>query len=478
MDAFLTQIVDFIAKQDLLPKDCPVVAGVSGGADSLALLLLLDRLRVPFGLTLTIAHLNHGLRGGDADGDEAFVRDWCNRLGLNFVSRLADIGQLAASAGLGLEDAGRQARLSFFNELADQIDSGSNGRPPTRIALGHHLNDQAETLLLHLGRGCGLDGLTGMKPVAGRLIRPLLAQPRRSIEAWLSSQGIAWRQDDSNLHAFALRNRLQVLPAWETALGYDPAPLLARTASSLAEDQLLLADLTKSAADRCRVGEGLAASVLLELDPALQSRLLRLFWQERTSSCRDLSFTHIRLLRDFLQQAPAGRQLCLPGNWRARREGPLLLIDPFVSGLSVQNEAGESCGRLTGPIPLVLPGRTSIPQMKLQITAVLIENESDIVYNSTMEYFHLDRIAGSVIRHRQPGDYIHPFGRTGGKTLKKFLNEQKIRSQDRDKLLLVAREKDIVWLPGQASGAGFTGRPGDGGTRPLICLKIEPADCE
>ena len=178
MNSFLNQVIEFIAVRQLLPTGSPVIAGVSGGADSLALLLILEHMREPLHLDLTVAHLNHNLRGEHADADEAFVRGWCQRLGINFVSRHADVGQLARETGVSIEEAGRVARYAYFAELADQIDR-VNSQPPVLIALAHHLDDQAETLLLHLGRGSGLDGLTGMKPQTGRLIRPLLGQVAR-----------------------------------------------------------------------------------------------------------------------------------------------------------------------------------------------------------------------------------------------------------------------------------------------------------
>lgn len=490
-DLFYQQVYTYIAEHGLLPAGCAVVAGVSGGADSLALLLLLCRLRDSLGFTVVAAHLNHQLRGQAADDDEEFVRRKCRELAVPLVSRTADIGQLAASRKIGLEEAGRQARHSFFNEIAEQLEAGiavqpeqpgpsieAASRRPARIALAHHLDDQTETIMLHLGRGSGLDGLTGMKPQNGRLIRPLLGQTRQAIETWLTGQGHSWRQDASNLEPAVLRNRLrlQVIPAWRDALGYDPAPLLGRTARSLAEDQQLLADLTGAAAGRCRAGAALRAAAVLELAPALQNRVLRLFWLERTGSGKDLSFEHIRLLRTWLPTAASGQQLCLPGQWRMCLDGQLLYLRPARPGDDQAAGVSPVAGRIEGEIKLNLPGMTKIPQLNLQITALLIENESEIVYNNAMEYFRLERIRGSVIRHRLPGDQIRPYGRTGGKTLKKFLNEQRIRPDLRERLPLIALGNEIVWLPGHAAGSFFAGRPGDGKPGPLVRLEMQSLD--
>jgi tRNA(Ile)-lysidine synthase len=505
MDIFFQQVCTFIQDNWLLPQGSRVLAGVSGGADSLALLILLSRLREPLALRLAAAHLNHGLRGEAADADEDFVRQWCVRLDVPFFSSKVDLTDLAAQRGQGLEETGRQERLAFFERLARQFETeGFPGDPappagmsgaatlPVRIALAHHLDDQAETLLLHLGRGCGLDGLVGMKPQSGRLIRPFLGQPRCAIEQWLTEGQIAWRQDETNQDVFALRNRLrnQVLPAWRQALGYDPAPLLQRTAASLSEDQQLLSELTQAAALRCLTLYGLRVAEWCRQPPALQNRILRLYWQEKTGSSRDLARKHLMALRNWLAAATAGQRLSLPGRWSARlgSDGYLRLVQqPVTNGGTASETDGADGAAARGRtrqaqvtpatgwedpdaqgVQLALPGKTRIEAWNLEIEASLIENEDQIVYNSAMEYFRLDRIQGCVVRHRRPGDLIRPHGRLGGKTLKKFLNEQKIPLERRSRLLLIAKDSNIIWLPGYAAGASYVGRPGDGRPGPLI----------
>ena len=222
--------------------------------------------------------------------------------------------------------------------------------------------------------------------------------------------------------------------------------MLSRTAASLTEDQALLDDLAQQAAEKCRAGDGLLTTELLGLHPALQNRLLRRLWLERTGCSKNFSYSHIQQLRSWLPNSVSGQQICLPGNWLAKVEGSLLLILPAVE---------QFFEHLDSPVPLNLPGLTQIRKLNLQITADLIENSSDIVYNNTTEYFHLDRIDGCVIRHRLPGDRIHPLGRNCGKNLKKFLNEQGIRPEDRDRLPLVACGQEIVWLPGFTAGTGI-----------------------
>ncbi len=286
MDHLVEKVSDYCLRHQLLFKEQPVVVGVSGGADSLALLQVLSVLQKSIGFELVAAHLNHGLRGDTAEQDQAFVADWCDRLGLRFECRTTDVRNLSREQGISLEDAGRTARLDFFQTICDELDFGQAHRMPASIALAHHINDQAETLVMHLGRGSGLDGLVGIQPRNGRLIRPFLDLSRFEIEDYLTRLKIAWQSDETNLEPFALRNRIrhQVMPAWQGALGYDPAMLLGRCAKILGEDKQLLDQLTADAAADCLQNNRLLCAQWLLLHPALQSRVIRQYWRLATGS--------------------------------------------------------------------------------------------------------------------------------------------------------------------------------------------------
>lgn len=466
-------------KEQLLAPGSPVIAGVSGGADSMALLLVLDRLCDSLDLKLTVAHLNHQLRGECSDGDEAFVQAWCQARGITFVSHHVNIRQLANERSIGLEEAGRIARYSFFNTIADQEDKFTLNRPPAVIALAHHQDDQAETILLHLGRGCGLDGLIGMSARAGRLIRPLLEQSRDAIENWLISQQMSWRHDASNDEPITLRNRLrsQVLPAWAAALGYSPAPMLARTCQILEDDRQFLDQAAEAAEETCRKKGGWLASSITAQPVALQSRILRRAWLEKTGSSKDLSSIHIQMIRDWLPTASETQKLSLPGGWRILLLNGLINFVSDDSGcLGVQDlqlsENNLWQTALVLPAGQVQTAVTEIPWLSLKITADLIVNEEQIVYNDTTEYFWLERIRGSVVRFRLPGDCIRQPGRNGSKTLKKFLNEKGIPPQVRGSMPLVATGHSVVWLPGLAAGAAFVARPVCPSGSPIVRLSV------
>lgn len=219
----------------LLKKAGSVVVGLSGGRDSVALLHLLHGA----GLQVVVCHVHHGIRGADADADAAFCRMMADALGVDFVEKRADVPRYAGGRGLSLETAAREARYEAFRECA-----AACGTP--YVALGHHRQDQAETVLFRLCRGSG--GHLGMKPIACRedglvLVRPLLDIPREQLTAYLEGKGIPWREDASNGEADVVRNRLrlQVLPLLEDIMGRDVVPVINRSARIAEEASAALA---------------------------------------------------------------------------------------------------------------------------------------------------------------------------------------------------------------------------------------------
>lgn len=300
-----------LQKDDLIPEGTGVLVAVSGGPDSMALLALLAEIAT---FPIRAVHLNHALRPGDCDLDEQLIADYCRHRNIKLYRQVVDVKGLAEDQGTGLEAAGRQARYAFFDECRSEWRRESNSPADVVIAVAHHLDDQAETLLLHVGRGCGLDGFTGMKPKTGSIIRPLLAIRRTELMNYLTMTQTPWRQDQTNHDLFTLRNRLrhQVLPIWQTALGYDPAVVLARTAERVREDQDLLEEMTLRAWKFVLCSQALGMiewdlARFREQPPALQNRLLRLAWRSVRGEINDLEWRHIKLARDLLSDLSHAR---------------------------------------------------------------------------------------------------------------------------------------------------------------------------
>ncbi|MDW7655634.1 MAG: tRNA lysidine(34) synthetase TilS [Bacillota bacterium] len=452
------QACRLILQNQLIPPGSHILAAVSGGADSIALLLLLHDLQQTLNFQLSCVHIHHGLRGADADADQAYVREWCLQLAVPFYSHEIPVAQLAQERRIGLELAARDVRREVFRKLADELAEQQDGtRSPVRIALAHHLDDQAETMLMHLGRGAGLDGLTGMQPSDGLLIRPLLACRRADIEAWLEQKQVSWRHDKTNDEGFTIRNRLrhQLLPQWRAALGYDPVPLLGRTAENLSLDRACLDAIAQAAFDRCYRGDALVVSILSVLHPAIQVRVLRQFWQRHTGHGQNLEQVHIQSIIIWLKKATGGQTLDLPEHRRISYANDQIRL--------INQEGISRFDRpvMLEPVPLVLPGLTSIETLNLQISAEFVENDCEIVYNGAMECFWFERIRNCVVRTRLPGDRIHPWGHSGGKPLKKYLQERKVSAKERSHMVLVADGHEVAWLPGHASGAAYVARSGE-----------------
>jgi tRNA(Ile)-lysidine synthase len=288
-----------------------LVLGLSGGADSVALLDALALLRAPLGFRLVAAHLDHGLRPGSAD-DAAFCAELCARLGVPLRRGTADVRARAAHEGAGLEAAARRERYLYLRRVRREEQAAA-------IAVAHTRDDQAETLLLRLLRGAGATGLAAMRVRRGRLLRPLLAVPRAEVIAHLRARGLEWREDPSNADPTHLRNRVrhELLPYLESRFNPRARAVIARAAGLLAAD----------AAHVRREAQALLAVALREEDGALVIRrsilvqapipVARMAVREalrRAGGLRGVGAGHVeRLLATARTAEPAGRRLALPG---------------------------------------------------------------------------------------------------------------------------------------------------------------------
>ena len=301
-----------------------VVAAVSGGADSTALLRLLVELREDLRLDIHVAHFNHMLRD-DADGDASFVADTARALGLAFHQGSGD-PRAQVGSGRSLEDAARRLRYAFLTSVARAAGAQA-------IATGHTLDDQAETVLMRLLRGAGPWGLAGIPPVrthAGvRLIRPLLDVPRAAVEASLRAAGVGWREDETNRDLAMLRNRMRavLIPALE---GYNPhvRRTLARLAEVMRDETLALDTLAARRVNAVLSGRGATVRIALDafgrLPAALQRRALREAARRSRGNIEGVGFVHLEGARRIALEGHAGAIAELPGGLRAVRVGRTL----------------------------------------------------------------------------------------------------------------------------------------------------------
>ena len=411
-----------------------VLAAVSGGADSVALILLLRELAERGGIALTAAHFEHGIRGETSRADAAFVRGLCEELGVPLIEGRSDVPALAKARGVGLEQAARDARYAFLRQA--KRDAGADV-----IALAHHLDDQAETVLMHLARGAGLRGAGGMREREGDLWRPLLGLRKAELTAFLKERGVAWREDETNTRADNPRNliRLRVMPRLEDA--YPGAvPALGRFAALAQAEDDYMDGMTR--AFLRENAELLPFGSRVFCDPEAPTAILRRAVHRLTgldaAAC---------LEAEALWRAEKGAAV-LPGGLRAERTGRHLY---FIHRELPAMEA-----------PLVIGGKAVLPGVG-EVSA--FEAEAVPSADPYGQVLDGDSLTGAVLRTRRPGDFIRPLGLHGRQKLSDYFINHRVDRPLRASALLVARGSEILWAAGVGISEEARLRPGSRGVR-------------
>jgi len=437
----LGKVRNFINKNGLLIEGDTVIVAVSGGPDSLCLLHLLKRLSSEYMLNLVVAHLNHCLRPEalqEADG----VGKIASELSLPFEARTVDIRNYKKKHAISEEEAGREARYDFLFETARKYNA-------SRIALGHHLDDQAETVLLNVIRGTGVDGLAGMLPRRARgdiyLIRPLLCLRRSEIESYCDDNNLQPFTDSSNLETNYTRNRLRLELIPQLQMQYNPRirEALFRLGSLAADDRIFLQSLARkkyySLARFINRETILDRQALLNLPPALQGRVLRHALRKYVS-VKGVSSLHIGQLLDLAKSGRAGSQLTLPGKLSAYLSYKDLVL----------RTAPDPKQKELKPLALQIPGTVLLPGGNKISACITDISELSWPPPAYRAYLDLDKIPSSSlkVRSRMPGDRFYPQGAPGAKKLKDFLIDQKVPFYRRESLPLVTAEENIIWVAG------------------------------
>lgn len=433
----LKKVIHFIEEYSLFAPGDTVVTAVSGGADSVALLDILVSFR-ELRLNLVAAHLNHLLRGAEADADEEFVLKLAGSYGVPVVVKRVDVGEVARTEGRSLEDAGRAARYAFFDELAVSHKAHA-------VALAHHADDQAETVVMRLLRGAGGSGLCAMAPKsAGLYVRPLLNVNRREIEAYLQRRGIAWRTDSSNAAADFLRNRIrhELIPYLAR---YNPAisHRLSATAEAMAADEEFLEAATSAAFASHAV---LSAGRIILALPGLRSeprgirlRLYRRAILQAKGNLARIGFSHLRAIDCLVFSAKPHLTLDLPDRLRAAK-----------SYGEISFSAGEDKKPLfSGEIYLDGPGIYPLPGSGM--LAVDYADASGDLKSApaTTAYFDLDRAPFPWrVRTIRPGDRFSPFGMTGQKKVKELFIDAKVPLSFRRRIPILFCGETLLWVGG------------------------------
>lgn len=397
------KVLKTVKKYNMLSKGDRVLIGVSGGADSIALLEFFVSVKEKYDLDICVAHIEHGIRGEDSVNDAEFVENYCKKLGVNFYLKTIDAPNLAKKAKMGVEEYSRMARYDFFNTI--ECD---------KIATAHNLTDNIETLLFRLARGTGLKGACSIPAVRGKIIRPFIEVSSGEIRKWCNDNNIPYRVDCTNSDSAYSRNliRLEILPLFEK-LNANYQDNIENFISDVNEDYAFIDDYVKSIYPKIVKNNEIDLPKLNELDLSIKKRILIMFFDENGYS---LNRIHLQSVIDITLKSGKSQikenvfAISAKGKIRIAKFNDLNKKDEFVTKI------------------------LNIDEFK----------DKNIDF-----YCDCDKIVGNIIiRAKQAGDRIKPAGRNVSKTLKKLFNESAYPIEKRDKKIVVCDDLGIVGVIG------------------------------
>jgi tRNA(Ile)-lysidine synthase len=467
----------------ILPGDRIGVA-VSGGADSVALLRILENLLDELGVTLSVVHFDHMLRGDASTSDAQFVADLARDSGLQIVTARVDVTAEASRNGWNLEDAARRLRYAFFERVcaAGQV---------TRIAVAHTTQDQAETVLAHLVRGTGPTGLAGIYPTARSVIRPLLGTDRQDLREYLRTKNQAWREDATNRDMRRLRARIRekLLPVLERDFAPSIVTHLGELARLAVEQEAFFSAIVE---DRFRsfvrdAGDAMTIDVCdlllplkLDLDQnilsaasnpsgiaplrALTERLIRRLYEGVRGDCKDLAAQHVEQVIRLARESTSGHRLELPGNIIVERDfGKLRFLHTGIDRLSPsakETVAEANNYQYVVSLPNSGAATVSIPELGSRFRLKVIDwtlQARDT--KSDGEALDAGLLRGSLIlRNWRPGDAYRPYGRQQPRKLKRMFLADRIPLRDRARWPVLECGGKVVWTRGMAPADDFCAR--------------------
>jgi len=426
----------------------------------MALFEVLYRLRECYDLTLIPAHLNHGFRGGEAEGDRDFCEAEAARRGLSLVSEFVDVPALVTEKKGSAQETARRVRYDFLRRTVERFYAD-------RVALGHHADDQAETLLMRLFRGSGTRGLAGI-PLqrSPGIIRPFLQVTRREIQDFLMGEGIAWREDRSNEKTIYLRNRIrrELLPVLKKEYNPNLVEDLCRTAEILRDEETLLSELAADQFHPIPLDGGIAllCDPLSSLPPALLRRVIRQALCELDDALQGGSFEQVEAVIRLMKAGGSSARIDLPCGMQVRK-----VYDRLEFLRAVRAEVSP------GMYEIPIPGTGRIPALGIEVRSEILAADSKVPFSSSSmtACFDYDKCVLPLrVRTRRPGDRFRPsgFGRT--KKVKRFLIDEKIPCSRRNRLpLLVNGRDEILWIGGLRTDVRFA--VGEETAR-ILCLSI------
>lgn len=438
----LEKIKQFINANNLISKGDKIVIGVSGGPDSLCLLHILNEIKQEYEVNLVVAHVNHNLRE-EAKFEADFVEKFSNNLGLEFYLANVNIEELSKEKKKSCEEVAREYRYNFFNEIVKKTNA-------TKIAVAHNLNDNAETILMHIIRGSGIEGVKGISVKNNNIIRPLLSTTRDAIEKYCIDNNLTPMIDKTNFETIYTRNKVRnkIIPML-SEINPDVLSSITRLGNILSEEDEFISDYIDKIYNDIKIEEKctkISKSKFIKLHKGLQRRILRKAICEFKGDLIDISYKS-------LENAISSILTSKNGNIIKIANGIKILVNydilEFIEKIEKSNEFEYE---------LNIPGETYIKELDILVNAEIKNaNEvEDFIKSPNKKFFDIEKTGKKLyVRNRRFGDYILLNGLNGTKKLKDFFSDLKIPTQKRDEIPILVNEKDIIWIMGFRTSKKF-----------------------
>lgn len=466
------KVLKYIEEFGLLTEGDRVVAGVSGGADSVCLLFMLMEIRNTIPIEIMVVHVEHGMRGEESLEDARYVEKLCGDHGIAYKQYSVNIAEIAKKEKLSLEEAGRAARYQAFEQtLADWEGS--------RIAIAHNRNDNAETVLFNLFRGTGIKGLCGIPPKRDSIIRPLLCLSRTEIEEYLKKRRISYQSDYTNFEDEYTRNkiRLNIIPYVEENINKRVLDHISDASKYLRQAEEFIEKNARKAYEACvqeRPGSNsIDAEQFGSMDRIIQEYIIRICIGRIAGNLKNMSGTHIRDVIG-LGKRQVGKRVSLPGGLIARRGYHEIYIEKTEGTREPEGRAGKGAfiQEQVAVTDVEIPGKYRFEELGMELEFLLLNREENqqIPEKTYTKWFDYDKIKVNLqLRTRRTGDFLQVNSQGAQKKLKAYFIDKKIPGEDRDRILLLADGPHILWVIGHRISEAYKVTDT---TKKILCVRV------
>ncbi len=457
MDSLEMKVWEYIREHEMISEGDKIVVGLSGGADSVFLFFIMLGLKERMNVEFVCVHVHHGIRGEEADRDKRFVEELCREYGIVERTFCYKVKEIVKERRISEEEVGRILRYESFRKVMTELAYN-------KIAVAHNLGDQAETIIHHLCRGSGLDGLAGIEPVTGEIIRPLLCLDKKEIERWLTQKGKEWKVDSTNLTGDYTRNRIrgEVLPLLEDKVNKEAVAHIAACGEALLEVKRYINKRGIEAYHKMVEEKEGEIGILLEEwekeDVVIQKKVWILAIEKMASGRKDITSKHIQALLE-LAEKEVGKKIDLPGEIYAQRGYEKVYLKKKMEEKRKWKEEIEVCIKNQNVYILseewLEGGGKLIVDQAQKMDFTIWKEIKKIPENTYTKWFDYDKIKDTLLlRNRREGDYIELGTGLGRKKLKKFFIDQKVPKEKRDSILVLADGNHVLWIIGYRISEG------------------------